>query len=79
MWEEKDNALCRDFSFADFVSAFGFITQVALLAEQHNHHPTLTNTYNQVSLRLCTHEANNTVTAKDRSLAQDIDAILDAR
>ncbi len=75
MWEERNNTLCRDFTFENFLGAFGFIAQVALLAEAMNHHPTLTNTYNQVRIQLCTHDANNTVTEKDRILARAIDAL----
>ena len=76
MWEEKDNALHQSFTFDNFINAFAFMSQVALLAEKMNHHPTWTNTYNQVSIRLCTHDANNTVTKKDRILAQAIDALV---
>jgi hypothetical protein len=39
MWIEKDQKLQRTFQFKDFSEAFGFMTRVALLAEQHNHHP----------------------------------------
>lgn len=76
MWEEKDNHLYRNIEFPDFVEAFAFMTKVALLAEKMNHHPSWTNTYNRVEIRLSTHDAGNTVTAKDRSLAEKIDALL---
>jgi len=51
------------------------MTRVALLAEQHNHHPRWTNTWNQVEIWLSTHDAGNKVTDKDRKLAQAIDGI----
>ncbi len=76
MWEEKDNYLFRKFEFPDFVEAFAFMTKVALLAEKMNHHPTWTNTYNHVEIRLSTHDAGNTITANDRSLAEKIDALV---
>jgi len=75
MWEEIDNKLIRQFEFVDFNEAFGFITQIALLAEKFQHHPTITNTWNRVDIALCTHEANNTVTSKDRTLALEIDTV----
>lgn len=76
MWQEKDNTLYRSFTFGDFSEAFAFMTRVALLAEKHNHHPTWSNTWNNVEIWLSTHEAGNTVTEKDRKLAQAIDQVV---
>ena len=72
MWEERDNALHATFEFKDFVEAFGFMTAVAMLAEKHNHHPEWSNVWNKVNIKLTTHDAGNTVTEKDRKLAQAI-------
>ncbi len=66
----------RRFEFADFSAAFAFMTRVALAAEKMNHHPRWTNVYNRVDIWLNTHDAGNTVTDKDRKLAQKIDALL---
>ena len=74
-WVEADGRLQRDFAFADFSEAFAFMTRVALLAEVHGHHPDWSNTYNRVSISLTTHDAGNTVTDADRSLAAAIDGI----
>jgi 4a-hydroxytetrahydrobiopterin dehydratase len=76
MWTEANNKLHRNYKFKDFSQAFSFMTRVALLAEKHNHHPTWTNTYNQVDIYLTTHDADNTVTDKDRKLAEAIDGLL---
>lgn len=73
-WVEKDHALHADFVFADFRAAFAFMTEVAIWAEKMNHHPEWSNVYNKVTFRLCTHDAGNTVTEKDRKLAQAISA-----
>ena len=59
MWQEKDNALVAELTFGDFVSAFGFMTQVALLAESQGHHPEWSNVYNRVTIRLTTHDAGS--------------------
>jgi 4a-hydroxytetrahydrobiopterin dehydratase len=67
--------LKRDFQFADFQEAFAFMTRVAFLAEQHQHHPNWSNVYNTVSIHLTTHDAGNTVTEKDTQLAEAIDKI----
>jgi len=72
MWEEKDNALHATFTFSDFIEAFGFMTAVAMLAEKQNHHPEWSNVYNKVNIKLTTHDAGNTVTDKDRQLADSI-------
>jgi 4a-hydroxytetrahydrobiopterin dehydratase len=75
MWTEQNNTLQRSFQFKNFSEAFAFMTRVALLAEQMNHHPTWSNTWNKVGITLCTHDAGNTLTEKDRKLAMGIDKI----
>jgi 4a-hydroxytetrahydrobiopterin dehydratase len=75
MWQEENNTLYKKFVFKDFVKAFSFITNVAMLAEKANHHPTWKNTYNVVEIWLTTHDAGNTITEKDRALAKQIDNI----
>lgn len=76
MWKEQDNKLTRTIEFKDFVSAFGFMSKVAIVAEKMNHHPSWSNVYNKVSFELTTHDAGNTVTEKDRALAKAIDDLL---
>lgn len=75
MWTEANNKLRKSFQFNDFSEAFAFMTRVAMLAEQLNHHPTWTNTWNRVDIELSTHEAGNTVTQKDRDMARAIDKL----
>lgn len=69
---ERGGSITRDFKFIDFNEAFGFMTRVALLAEQHNHHPEWSNVYNRVSIMLTTHDAGG-LSARDLDLAQRID------
>ncbi len=76
MWKEEDNQLKRTFEFKNFVEAFGFMSSVALIAEKMEHHPNWSNVYNKVEINLCTHDAGNTVTEKDRALAKAIDEIV---
>jgi 4a-hydroxytetrahydrobiopterin dehydratase len=71
-WKEENNELVTQLKFKDFIEAFAFMTEVALIAEKMNHHPTWSNTYNKVEIRLSTHDAGNTVTEKDRKLAESI-------
>jgi 4a-hydroxytetrahydrobiopterin dehydratase len=74
-WTEQNNALCATFTFANFTTAFSFMTAVAFVAEKQNHHPNWTNVYNRVSFHLTTHDAGNTITEKDWALANAIDVI----
>ena len=67
----------RRFTFADFNAAFGFMTRVALLAEQANHHPEWFNVYNRVDITLTTHDADG-LSRRDIDLAKAIDALLTA-
>ena len=76
MWIEKNNKLTQVFTFKDFAEAFGFMTQVAIIAEKMDHHPNWSNVYNQVNIELSTHEAGNIITEKDKKLASAIDKIL---
>lgn len=76
MWIEEDNKLRRTFEFGNFIEAFSFMTQVAILAEKMDHHPNWSNVYNQVTIELTTHDAGNTITESDRNLAAAIDNLL---
>ncbi len=74
-WKQDNNRLRKTFKFTDFNEAFGFMTQVALIAEKMDHHPTWTNTWNTVEFELSTHDAGDVVTEKDRKLAEAIDKV----
>jgi 4a-hydroxytetrahydrobiopterin dehydratase len=67
--------LVKNFVFKDFVSAWAFMSQVALLAEKMDHHPDWSNVYNRVTIRLNTHSEGNKITDKDRKLAALIDKL----
>jgi 4a-hydroxytetrahydrobiopterin dehydratase len=66
--------MARNFTFRDFTSAFAFMMQVAVVAEDLDHHPEWSNVYNRVSIRLTTHDAGG-LSARDIFMAQRIDAI----
>ncbi len=74
-WQLSDNQLCRQLVFRDFSEAFGFLSQIALIAERMNHHPEIRNCYREVELRLSTHDANG-ISERDFALAAAIDALL---
>ncbi|MBF02866.1 MAG: 4a-hydroxytetrahydrobiopterin dehydratase [Flavobacterium sp.] len=76
MWKENNNSLQQSFEFKNFMEAFAFMTKVAFLAEKMNHHPEWKNVYNKVDITLTTHDAGNTVTEKDRKLAEQINQLV---
>ncbi len=65
-------AIEKRFTFADFSSAFAFLTRVALHAEKVDHHPEFTSVWNRVDFRLTSHDAGG-VTERDIALAEAID------
>jgi 4a-hydroxytetrahydrobiopterin dehydratase len=70
-WSLGGGKLHREFRFADFSAAFGFMTRVALAAEAADHHPDWSNVWNRVVVDLVTHDAGG-VTDKDVALAKRI-------
>jgi 4a-hydroxytetrahydrobiopterin dehydratase len=68
------DAIQRQFKFADFNEAFGFMTRVAIKAQEMNHHPEWFNVYQTVEITLSTHEANG-LTERDVALARFIDDV----
>ena len=75
-WTGGDDFITRIFKFDDFVSAFGFMTQIAIHAEKANHHPEWFNVYNRVDVTLTTHDAGG-VTDKDVKLAEIMNKLAD--
>jgi 4a-hydroxytetrahydrobiopterin dehydratase len=73
-WTFAGGALHREYRFADFVEAFGFMARGALVAEAMNHHPNWSNVYNRVTIDLSTHDAGG-VTSLDFDLAKRLEAI----
>jgi len=71
-WTQAENALTRTIARADFVEALALVLEIGKLAEAANHHPDIDIRYRTVHLSLSTHDAGNTVTAKDFALAQRI-------
>lgn len=79
MWKEENNQLKKTYEFKDFIEAFGFMTRAAIVIEKQNHHPLWTNVYNRLEVSLCTHDAGDIVTEKDRALAKALDDLFDRK
>ena len=73
-WNLEQGKLHRVFKFGSFVEAFGFMSQIAILAEKMDHHPEWSNVYSRVEVFLTTHDARG-VTELDFELAAHMDRI----
>ena len=76
-WTPRDDGLAieREFKFADFNQAFGFMTRVALYADKADHHPEWFNVYSTVRVTLTTHDAGG-LSARDAAMARWIGEIV---
>lgn len=73
-WFFVENSISKEFLFKDFNQAFSFMSEVALIAEKLQHHPSWSNTYHKVFISLTTHDAGG-LTQKDFDLAIEIDKV----
>lgn len=74
-WTLVDGKLHAEFLFVDFAAAFGFMTAVAPVAEELDHHPEWTNVWNRVTVDLWTHDRGG-LTGLDLELAQRMSALV---
>jgi 4a-hydroxytetrahydrobiopterin dehydratase len=73
-WSLQDGKLHREFQFADFVAAFGFMTSAAIVAQTMDHHPEWFNVWNKVRIDLNTHDAGG-ISALDFQLARSMEEL----
>jgi 4a-hydroxytetrahydrobiopterin dehydratase len=71
-WSLRAGKLHRDYAFADFAEAFGFMARCALIAEKSDHHPEWFNVYSKVSVDLTTHDAGG-ISERDFALAEQME------
>ncbi len=71
-FDAKVGAITREFVLADFMQAFAFMTQIAIAAEKHNHHPEWSNVYNKVLITWTTHDVQG-LSSNDIALARMCD------
>lgn len=74
-WDATDTTISKTFVFKNFVQAFGFMTQAAIVAEKMNHHPEWSNVYKTVNVTLTTHDAGG-LTELDIKLAKYMDELV---
>jgi 4a-hydroxytetrahydrobiopterin dehydratase len=76
-WSVVNGKLHREFACKDFITAFGNMTRVALVAEAMNHHPEWFNVWNKVVIDLNTHSVK-AISDYDFKLAEKINEIFGA-
>lgn len=74
-WKEENQVLIKTFTFASFEEAMQFMQNATPFISETDHHPTWSNTYNRVEVKLTTHDAGNKITDKDRKLADYLDKL----
>ena len=67
--DAEAGAITREFVLADFMQAFAFMTQIAIAAEKHNHHPEWSNVYNKVRITWTTHDVQG-LSSNDIAMAR---------
>ncbi|MGB1681772.1 MAG: 4a-hydroxytetrahydrobiopterin dehydratase [Acidimicrobiales bacterium] len=73
-WERDGDRLTRTYAFGSFVDAFGFMTQVALIAERLFHHPEWSNVYGTVVIAITDHDAGG-ISTNDQAFIERVDAL----
>jgi 4a-hydroxytetrahydrobiopterin dehydratase len=73
-WTRDRAGMTREYVFRDFTEAFGFMAQVALIAERLCHHPEWSNVYNRVRIRITDHDAGG-ISTTDREWIQQVDRL----
>lgn len=74
-WSVQNHRLIRQFRFKSYLEGIRFVDQVALLAEEMNHHPDLHVTWRKVDFEVWTHSAGG-LTPLDFELARKVQALL---
>jgi 4a-hydroxytetrahydrobiopterin dehydratase len=73
-WAVQDGKLHKEFKFASFAAAMGWMMTVAIAADKLDHHPEWCNVYNRVRVDLATHDLGNVISNLDVALARKMDA-----
>jgi 4a-hydroxytetrahydrobiopterin dehydratase len=73
-WERAGDAIEKSFKRGDFVGAVEFVSELVAPAEEMNHHPDVSISWETVTVSISTHSEGG-LTAADFELATKIDAL----
>ena len=74
-WARDGDTILLTHEFSSFSEGIAFVDQVALLADEQDHHPDIDIRYTNVTLRVSTHESGG-LTKRDLKLASSVTALL---
>ena len=73
-WTRDGERLRRTYECGSFVAAFGFMSSVALIAENLFHHPEWRNVYGTVEIAITDHDAGG-ISTNDRAFIEKVDTL----
>lgn len=73
-WARRGDTLTKTFTFERFADGIGFVTRIATVADEMNHHPDIDIRYTKIAISLSTHDAGG-ITQSDLDLAQKIESV----
>ena len=74
-WTFTNDTIHKNLSFDTYMDGIDFVSQLAVKAEEHNHHPDLTVGWCKVGVTFTTHDSGG-VTAKDIAMAKEVERLL---
>jgi len=75
--DEARAKISKDYKFADFYETIAFVNALAYIANQEDHHPDLTVSYDKVGVAFSTHDAGG-LTENDFICAARVNALIRA-
>ncbi len=72
-WQIQNGKLHKEYKFASFAAAIGWMVTVAIAADKLDHHPEWSNVYNRVRVDLVTHDLGNVISSFDVALAHKME------
>lgn len=76
-WQLDETRLVASYEFNGFLEAIEFVTDLAQIAEELNHHPDILIQYNMVTISTFTHDADDQITTRDTKLIEQIEELLE--
>lgn len=74
-WTQAGESITREVTASSFLAGVELVSQVALAAEEANHHPDIDIRYTTITFTLSTHSEGG-LTENDLALARRIDALV---
>jgi len=78
-WQIQNGKLHKEYRFATFSLALGWMMSAGVEADKMDHHPEWSNVYNKVTVDLVTHSLDNQISNLDVELARKMEALADGR